>query len=127
GALAAGDHAGAQADFEEALALARRAGAPELVAAARYGLGELARRRGELAAARRLAERALAECPVGWFVADGTRLEIMVLLGRIAEDDGDVETARHWYRQPAAAPASWWSQASVDEAARALARPAPPG
>ena len=122
GALAAGDLDGAQADFEEALRLARRAGAPELVAAARCGLAELARLRGDAPAARSLAEQALAECPEGWFIADGTRLELLVLLGRIAEADGEAETARGWYRQAAAAPPGWWSQQSIAEAERALTR-----
>jgi tetratricopeptide (TPR) repeat protein len=49
-----GDPGGARADYERAAELARRAGAPDKVASARHGLGELARLRGDLDEARRL-------------------------------------------------------------------------
>ena len=88
----------AEDDYVRAMELARQAGAPEMVAAARAGLGELARVRGDLDAALRLNEAALAECPVGWFGADATRFGILVGLGRIAEATGDAEAASAWYR-----------------------------
>jgi predicted ATPase/DNA-binding SARP family transcriptional activator len=88
----------AEDDYVRAMELARQAGAPEMVAAARAGLGELARVRGDLGAALRFGEAALAECPVGWFGADATRFGILVGLGRITEATGDAEAASAWYR-----------------------------
>src|SRR5690606_27245892 len=73
------DVAGAAADFTEAIACGQRAGAPELAAAARRGLAELARRRGDRMAARELVEQALMECPRGWFGADATRIDLLTL------------------------------------------------
>ncbi|WP_329110945.1 winged helix-turn-helix domain-containing protein [Micromonospora sp. NBC_01699] len=81
----AGDLAGAYADFLRSGRLARQAGAPELGAAARLGLAEVARLRGDLTEARELCDAALSECPLGWFGAAGTRVGILVTLGRIAE------------------------------------------
>jgi predicted ATPase/DNA-binding SARP family transcriptional activator len=99
GYVRTGDLDRADADYLRALEFARRSGAPEITAAARAGLGEVARLRGDLAAARRLCEAALAECPTGWFGADATRFDILVALGRIAEATGDAEAARRWYHE----------------------------
>ncbi|WP_121154013.1 AfsR/SARP family transcriptional regulator [Micromonospora pisi] len=94
----AGDLTGAYADYGRAAELARQAGAPEMRAAARLGLAEVARLRGDLIQARELCDAALAECPQGWFGAAGTRLDVLVALGRIAEASDDVPAARDWYR-----------------------------
>jgi predicted ATPase len=104
GRTLAGDPAGAEADFRAAMALARRAGAPDTAAAARLGLGELARGRGDLAEARRLCETALAECPTGWFGAEAIRSDVLVGLARIAEAEGDPVGARDWYLRALSAP-----------------------
>lgn len=88
------DVAGAAADFTEAIACGQRAGAPELAAAARRGLAELARRRGDRMAARELVEQALMECPRGWFGADATRIDLLTLRAELAEADG--ESATGW-------------------------------
>jgi ATP/maltotriose-dependent transcriptional regulator MalT len=98
-----GDLDGAQADYAHAAELARPAGMPELLAAADRGLGEVARLRGDLAQARRLCELALAECPSGWFVAEATRAEILVALGRVAAAEGDAAGALARHRQALAA------------------------
>src|SRR5690606_15017190 len=89
GRLAAGDPGGAEADFSRAATLARRAGAPEEEAAARLGLARVAHGRGDAARARELVDRALDECPSGWFTADTTRAELLRLSARIAEAQGD--------------------------------------
>lgn len=85
GGIRAGEWDAAQADYEQALAAARRAGAPESVAGARHGLAEVARLRGDLTGARRLAEVALAECPAGWFLADQIRADIAGTLAAVRE------------------------------------------
>jgi predicted ATPase len=95
----AGDLDGAAADYRLARSYARRAGALDNLAAARLGLAEVARLRGDLAEARRQAGTGLAECPAGWFTADETRSDLLVALGRIAEAEGDPAAARDHYRQ----------------------------
>ncbi|MEV4626872.1 BTAD domain-containing putative transcriptional regulator [Micromonospora sp. NPDC049523] len=97
--IQADDLVGAHTDFVRAGRLARQAGALELAAASRLGLGEIARRRGDLDQARELCEAALAECPQGWFAAAGTRLDLLVMLGRIAEVTDGVGAARDFYAQ----------------------------
>jgi predicted ATPase/DNA-binding SARP family transcriptional activator len=99
-----GDPVGAAADFTRAAELARSAGAPELTAAALLGLGSLALARvgsdpDALAEALRYGTEALAACPAGWYSADGTRMTILMMLGRIAEMSGDPVTAGARYRE----------------------------
>jgi tetratricopeptide (TPR) repeat protein len=105
-----GDTGGAAEDFARAAELARECGAPELIAAALLGLGTIAlsrvrpgrtsgaREREDLAEASRYCSDALAACPAGWYSADGTRMAILVVLGRIAELSGDPVTATARYR-----------------------------
>ncbi|MCG5441153.1 winged helix-turn-helix domain-containing protein [Micromonospora sp. NIE79] len=83
--LRAGDLAAAHDDFAGALLLAQRSGAPEFVASARLGLAQVARVRGDLAAARRFCEEALAGGLTGWYVGEAARAEIIVVLKEIAE------------------------------------------
>jgi predicted ATPase/DNA-binding SARP family transcriptional activator len=94
-----GNPAAARADFERSAELARRTGARELLAGAYLGLGECARLLGDLGEARSLCEQALSECMTGWYSGEGTRAEILIALGRIAEAEGDRERARALYRQ----------------------------
>ncbi|HWS34728.1 MAG TPA: hypothetical protein VN408_18550 [Actinoplanes sp.] len=97
-----GDLEGAAADFSRAAELAREAGAPEMVAAALLGLGSLAMTRGgaaALAEASRHCRAALSACPSGWYSADGIRMTVLVMLGRIAESSGDPAAARARYRE----------------------------
>ncbi|MEV5207350.1 BTAD domain-containing putative transcriptional regulator [Micromonospora sp. NPDC053740] len=83
--LRAGDLAAAHDDFAGALLLAQRSGAPEFVASARLGLAQVARVRGDLAAARRFCEEALTGGLTGWYVGDAARAEIVLVLKEIAE------------------------------------------
>jgi predicted ATPase/DNA-binding SARP family transcriptional activator len=106
GGLRAGELDAAHADYRRAASLARRAGSREVLAAARLGLAEVAMRRGDRVEAHRLAELALAECPTGWFLADATRAEALVLLGRIAEAGQDPGAARARYREAVAVAAA---------------------
>jgi hypothetical protein len=55
--------------------------------------------RDALAEASRYGLEALAACPAGWYSADGTRMTILVILGRIAEMSGDPVTAEARYRE----------------------------
>ncbi|RAO55758.1 Transcriptional regulatory protein EmbR [Micromonospora saelicesensis] len=83
--LRAGDLAGAHDDFAGALLLAQRSGAPEFVASARLGLAQVARVRGDLAAARRFCEEALTGGLTGWYVGEAARAEIILVLTEITE------------------------------------------
>ncbi|MCG5455896.1 winged helix-turn-helix domain-containing protein [Micromonospora sp. PSH03] len=83
--LRAGDLAAAHDDFAGALLLAQRSGAPEFVASARLGLAQVARVRGDLAAARRFCEEALAGGLTGWYVGEAARAEIILALKEITE------------------------------------------
>ncbi|WP_203779029.1 ATP-binding protein [Actinoplanes philippinensis] len=55
--------------------------------------------REALAEALRYCHEALAACPAGWYSADGTRMTILVMLGRIAELSGDRAAAQARYRE----------------------------
>ncbi|HYN95966.1 MAG TPA: AAA family ATPase, partial [Pilimelia sp.] len=126
GRAGAGDLAGAEDDYRRATGLARSAGAPEALAEAEYGLGELARRRGDLAAAQQWYAQAQAHCPAGWFSAEQYRSFILVGQARVELARGDVPAARdrlrQAYRRPAAAHSPEYSGYAVAAAvAEALA------
>ncbi|WP_422769042.1 AfsR/SARP family transcriptional regulator [Plantactinospora sp. WMMC1484] len=123
GRLGVGDLAGAGDDYRRVVQLAMPAGAPELLAAAHLGLGEIARHRGDLAGARRLCEQALTECPTGWFGAEGIRLAILVALGRIAALTGDAIAARTRFRQVLGAATSLWEFSTLTIAVDGLVGP----
>ncbi|TNC22396.1 BTAD domain-containing putative transcriptional regulator [Amycolatopsis alkalitolerans] len=93
-----GDLARARADYQRAAGLARRAGVPTILAAAHLGLGTLARREGDLAAARRWCERALDECGTDW-QGSGVRAHVLTALGRIASAEGDFAGARSRHQE----------------------------
>jgi predicted ATPase/DNA-binding SARP family transcriptional activator len=126
GRVFAGDVEAARADYERSAALARRSGATEMVAAAHLGLAEVARRRGDLAAARRWCAQALAECPTGWFSADATRFGVLVASGRVARDEGDDAAARDWYRRALSAMAGVRTMPVVGDAVDGLVALSPP-
>ncbi|MET9302025.1 BTAD domain-containing putative transcriptional regulator [Micromonospora aurantiaca] len=123
GRLAAGDLTGAAEDFRRVRRIAGPAGAPELVAAAYLGLGEIARRDGDPQRARTLCERAVAQCPSGWFGADVVRLAALVTLGQLADATGDPAAARAHYRQVLTAGVGVWDVPVVAAAADGLAGP----
>ncbi|HEX5542983.1 MAG TPA: BTAD domain-containing putative transcriptional regulator [Micromonospora sp.] len=86
-------------DFERAAELARRAGLPNKVATARLGLAEAARLRGNLVDARRLYEVALSSVDAGWYGSRFERPRILIGLGRVADAEGDAETAGSLLRE----------------------------
>ncbi|MEV7807675.1 BTAD domain-containing putative transcriptional regulator [Microbispora sp. NPDC088329] len=94
-----GKTAEAHADYERGAGLARRLGAPELVAEACLGLGELARLGGDIGEARRLYQAALAECTAEWFAAEETRSRVYLALGLAAEMSGEAAEALAWHRR----------------------------
>ncbi|MEU4518681.1 BTAD domain-containing putative transcriptional regulator [Amycolatopsis sp. NPDC024027] len=96
--LLSGDHARARADYELAAATARRSGMPESRAAAYVGSANLARLSGDLAAARELCERALAECAGGSFAAESVRATALIALGWLALAEGDRPAAASLHR-----------------------------
>ncbi|NBH12353.1 tetratricopeptide repeat protein, partial [Amycolatopsis sp. SID8362] len=68
-------------------------------AAAYVGLANLARYEGDLAAARSLNERALAECPGGSFAAESVRAGAMISLGWLAVAEGRPAEAVRLHRE----------------------------
>ncbi|MEV7093146.1 BTAD domain-containing putative transcriptional regulator [Amycolatopsis sp. NPDC051045] len=96
--LLQGDFDGARADYQRAAATARRSGMPETRAAAYIGLATLARLSGDLAAARELCERALAECPGGSFSAETARAAALISLGWLALAEGRPSEAAGLHR-----------------------------
>ncbi|WP_037362263.1 BTAD domain-containing putative transcriptional regulator [Amycolatopsis orientalis] len=103
-----GDLDGAKADYERTVELAHRTGMPETRASGHLGLSGLARRSGDLATARTLAEQALAECAADSFSAAIVRAASSIALGWIdvAEHRPEdarrrmrlgVEIAQHWH------------------------------
>ncbi|WP_369172609.1 BTAD domain-containing putative transcriptional regulator [Streptomyces sp. R28] len=95
-----GDTEEAVALFTRAADLARAAGAPDKVAAARRGLGDAARlcATGNTAHARVHYESALQACAANWFSVGETVL-ILIGLGRTAAAEGDLDQARDWFAQ----------------------------
>ncbi|MFY1692739.1 BTAD domain-containing putative transcriptional regulator [Plantactinospora sp. WMMB782] len=123
GRLGVGDLVGAEEDYQRVLELALPAGAPELLAAAHLGLGEIARIQGDLDRARRLCEQALAECPTGWFGAEGVRLAALAAVGRILAANGDRAGARRRFRQVLGAAVGVWELATLTTAVDGLVGP----
>ncbi|KAB8183444.1 BTAD domain-containing putative transcriptional regulator [Microbispora catharanthi] len=89
----------AKDDYDRAAALSRRTGAPEVLAAALLGLGELARLDGDMAGARRRYEAALAECTTAWFNVEETRSRIYLALGWAAQNSESAAEALAWHRR----------------------------
>jgi tetratricopeptide (TPR) repeat protein len=114
----------ARADYERAAELAGRAGLPAILALAHSGLGEIARRRGDLVAARRFHESALSESTMDWVNA-GARSQVLTALGRVAEDEGNAGEARVLYRQAVELAVDNRMPATADEAVAGLARVTP--
>ncbi|MCW7943847.1 transcriptional regulator [Streptomyces hygroscopicus] len=118
--LHGGDFEGAAAHFEQSAALARTAGVPDKVAAARRGLGDTARLSGYPARARVQYEKALEACAANWFSV-GESVRILIGLGRTAAAEGRTEEARDWFGQAAGLAAEGPSVLELAEVAEALA------
>jgi tetratricopeptide (TPR) repeat protein len=102
-----GDAEGARADYTRVITLARRTGMPETRASGYVGLSALTRRDGDLATARALATRALAECPGGSFSAAIVRAAASIALAWTALAAGSPGEARPHLRDAAATAAQW--------------------
>ncbi|WP_439385473.1 BTAD domain-containing putative transcriptional regulator [Amycolatopsis lexingtonensis] len=124
--LLSGDRAGAQADYDLAAATARRAGMPESRASAYVGLANLARYESDLAAARSLNERALAECPGGSFAAESVRAGAMISLGWLAVAEGRPAEAARLHREALLTGHRWHAGDVVAFALEGLAGAAQP-
>ncbi|GGY86831.1 BTAD domain-containing putative transcriptional regulator [Streptomyces poonensis] len=121
-----GDTEEAVADFTHAADLARAAGAPDKVAAARRGLGDAARLSGaeDTAHARVHYESALEACAANWFSVGETVL-ILIGLGRTAAAEGDLDQARDWFAQARAHALEVPDTLALAAVAEALASVAP--
>ncbi|MEV0381108.1 BTAD domain-containing putative transcriptional regulator [Nonomuraea sp. NPDC050643] len=117
----------ARAEYERAIAFARRTGTPETQAGAQRGLADVARLRGDLPAARDLYERALRGCGRASMGAALTRLRILIGLGRVAEAERDAGQARLRYRQALAIAHAYGDRQSAATASAALAAVTSPG
>ncbi|ADJ42022.1 SARP family transcriptional regulator fused with ATPase domain [Amycolatopsis mediterranei S699] len=124
--LLSGDHARARADYELAAATARRSGMPESRAAAYVGSANLARLSGDLAAARELCERALAECPGGSFSSETVRATALIALGWLALAEGDRSSAVSLHRSAVLIGRQWNASDVVAFALEGLAGAAQP-
>ncbi|GGN76207.1 SARP family transcriptional regulator [Streptomyces albiflavescens] len=93
-----GDHDAAAEHYTHAASLARTAGAPDKVAAARRGLGDTARLSGDTARARVHYEDALEACAGNWFSL-GESVRIFIGLGRTALAEQRADEARDWFVQ----------------------------
>ncbi|WP_181773098.1 BTAD domain-containing putative transcriptional regulator [Amycolatopsis pittospori] len=116
-----GDAAGARADFELAIEIARRAGMPESRATGYIGLAFLARHEGDLGTARALSEHALAECPGGSFAAEGVRAGAQISLGWVAAAEGHADEAEELHRQALTSADQWNDSTTVACAVEGLA------
>lgn len=116
GVLRHGDAEAAKADYEAAAERARAAGTPVTLARARGGLGEIARRAGDLAAARRwyASALALATDPV---TGGETRIRVHTGFGWTAAAEGRLEEATELHQE---ALATALEHANLPGAAQAL-------
>ncbi|MEU4230191.1 BTAD domain-containing putative transcriptional regulator [Nonomuraea sp. NPDC026600] len=116
------DPAAARADYERAAELARRVGVPTNVASALRGLGDVALEEGDLIRARELYEEALRRSDPRWLRSTGSRIRLLVGLGRLAEADGDPHAAGAWYRQAVEAAVATGAMSESARAFESLAR-----
>ncbi|RSM44659.1 AfsR/SARP family transcriptional regulator [Amycolatopsis balhimycina DSM 5908] len=116
GVLRHGDAEAAKADYEAAAEQARAAGTPVMLARARGGLGEIARRAGDLAAARRWYSSALglATDPV---TGGETRIRLHTGFGWTAAAEGHLEEATELHQE---ALATALEHANLPGAAQAI-------
>jgi predicted ATPase/DNA-binding SARP family transcriptional activator len=91
--------ADAHADYRRAEQVARDAGLPTYQAAGLRGLGDVARLTGDLVAAGRFYEQALARFQARWLRSVANRAAALLGLGHIAETTGDLARSRARYVQ----------------------------
>ncbi|MEV6878946.1 BTAD domain-containing putative transcriptional regulator [Amycolatopsis sp. NPDC051128] len=116
GVLRAGDPGAAAADYEAAAEKARAAGTPLTLARARGGLGEIARRAGDLTTARHWYSSAigLAGDPV---TGGETRIRLHTGFGWTAAAEGDLDAATELHQE---ALATALDHANLPGAAQAI-------
>ncbi|OXM60121.1 ATP-binding protein [Amycolatopsis vastitatis] len=116
GVFRQGDADAAKADYEAAAEQARAAGTPVMLARARGGLGEIARRAGDLAAARRWYSSALALAadPV---TGGETRIRVHTGFGWTAAAEGNLDEATELHQE---ALATALEHANLPGAAQAI-------
>ncbi|MFO7249337.1 MAG: BTAD domain-containing putative transcriptional regulator [Actinomycetes bacterium] len=116
-----GDVAAARADCERLSGLERRLGRPELTAAVRLQLGEIARQEGDLDAAERLLSAARTGAESGAFTSVGMRAHVLTALGRLAEARGEAERAAARHAEAVATALASPMAADLADAAEGLA------
>ncbi|MFD1545561.1 BTAD domain-containing putative transcriptional regulator [Nonomuraea guangzhouensis] len=116
------DPAAARADYERAAELARRVGVPTNVASALRGLGDVALEEGDLVRARELYEEALRRSDPRWLRTTGSRIRLLVGLGRLAAADGDLLAAAAWHRRAIEAALATGAMPECARAFESLAR-----
>jgi predicted ATPase/DNA-binding SARP family transcriptional activator len=94
----AGEVDAAEADFRTSAELARIGRLPVTLMLARRGLGEVARVKGDLRAARDWQESALRESGTDWLTRSA-RARVLTALGRVAEAEGDPPEALRRHRE----------------------------
>lgn len=113
----------AEAEFERAATTARRLGLRTTLADALRGLGQYAHRTGDLPAARRHLEAALAACDTTTsVVATRSRVAVLTELGRLTATEGHPAQARTLLREAAALAKSANNLAAAAEAQAAIAQ-----
>jgi tetratricopeptide (TPR) repeat protein len=116
GVLRAGDAEAARADYEAAAGKARAAGTPLTLARAHGGLGEIARRAGDLPAARRWYSSAIA-LAVDPVTGGETRIRLHTGFGWTAAAGGDLDEATELHQE---ALATALEHANLPGAAQAI-------
>ncbi|WP_150254498.1 AfsR/SARP family transcriptional regulator [Nocardiopsis deserti] len=125
GMLNAGDLDGAHEAFGRAAELSRRSAARGVLLASWYGLGEVARLRGDLAEARRLGEitlDAVRAAAAGGGAVNAQR--VLVAQGRLSAAEDDPEGARDWYGRALTGDTALWYPTQTTLAAEVLAEAA---
>ncbi|MFK0249335.1 ATP-binding protein [Amycolatopsis azurea] len=120
GLLQAGNVEAARADYEAAAEQARAAGTPLTLARARGGLGELARRSGELAAARRWYGSALG-LAVDPVTGGETRIHLYTGFGWTAAAEGNLDEATESHQEALATAIEYANLPGAAQAVEGLA------
>ncbi|EMD24125.1 ATP-binding protein [Amycolatopsis azurea] len=120
GVLQAGNVEAARADYEAAAEQARAAGTPLTLARARGGLGEIARRSGDLAAARRWYGSALG-LAVDPVTGGETRIHLYTGFGWTAVAEGNLDEATESHQEALATALEYANLPGAAQAVEGLA------